>query len=699
VVFGEGDCDGEAVGNALEGIEGCCRGVIIEEEEDGGDIGDGDGVNNGTDGDAEAKDTNEGTETNDEAGEILRLSKQKQTRQKLQERSEAFLTLLHSSNSMYTLMSLLGTVPLPPDDGDNDTTTQSFAPSNERQKILAKVLHTLTSILTSRRAREREIKALLRNSFVSVLERLVLLLFHYLQLCQTPITTTSTTTTTTHNDNLTLLGGILRLIGAACRNSERNKVAFVRTLKNKNQKEQQRKGDVDATSIYGRSTVTLLVKTLCMARDSYSNNTSNIQTNDANLALMTEVCKLVSILCRYDDFQPEGGGGGGDLGVESSQGVNVSSSHDHVLEFSREGIVPVLQNITLLSLSQEGKEEETGNGGETEEQVVALAGAALMATRVLAVNDETVQAMVAVGTLKTIKLALDLGVTEVLETTTTTDDTKDNDDADKKKQKLKMERRLLTAGAIGLIRNLSGNDEIKTTLCLGSNTNETASSSDMTSTSVLPSILQGMKLYQTDASIQEHGCGALAAMALRRPANAMRIVQQDGPRALLTGMRQFPGNVLVQRQGALAIRNIVSRLVANPSLLADAGGDGGGGEGVDAPLESNSDGNGGNTTNSATINVRDVFLDLGAEVILRQITGRHQGSVDEAYAALRDLDCQVSMVKFDSETHKATSRVAMFGDVKPKFRAVYEESSALDDGKGGMEERISEHADGGAGTS
>jgi len=227
---------------ALEGIEGCCRGVIIEEEEDGDDNGDGDGVNNGTDGDAEAKDTNEGTETNDEAGEILRLSKQKQTRQKLQERSEAFLTLLHSSNSMYTLMSLLGTVPLPPDDGDNDTTTQSFAPSNERQKILAKVLHTLTSILTPRRAREREIKALLRNSFVSVLERLVLLLFHYLQLCQTPITTTSTTTTTTHNDNLTLLGGILRLIGAACRNSERNKVAFVRTLKNKNQKNNNGRG-------------------------------------------------------------------------------------------------------------------------------------------------------------------------------------------------------------------------------------------------------------------------------------------------------------------------------------------------------------------------------------------------------------------------------------------------------------------------
>ena len=74
-----------------------------------------------------------------------------------------------------------------------------------------------------------------------------------------------------------------------------------------------------------------------------------------------------------------------------------------------------------------------------------------------------------------------------------------------------------------------------------------------------------MRLYRTGASIQEHSLGALAAMSLRRPVNAMRIVRQDAPREMLAGMRQFPGNVLVQRQGALAIRIIVSRLVANPS--------------------------------------------------------------------------------------------------------------------------------------
>ena len=77
--------------------------------------------------------------------------------------------------------------------------------------------------------------------------------------------------------------------------------------------------------------------------------------------------------------------------------------------------------------------------------------------------------------------------------------------------------------------------------------------------------------------------------------------------------------------------------------------------------------------------------------MLRGITGRHQGSVDEAYAALRDLDCQVSMVKFDAETQKTTSQVAMFGDAKPNFHPVYEENGG-GGGGGGMEERIGEHA-------
>ena len=146
---------------------------------------------------------------------------------------------------------------------------------------------------------------------------------------------------------------------------------------------------------------------------------------------------------------------------------------------------------------------------------------------------------------------------------------------------------------------------------------------------------------------------------MRKPTNALRIVQENGPREIISAMAKFPNNVLLQRQGALAVRNIVSRLVANSSEMETTG------SGDTSSIVANK---------TETINVRDVFLDVGAEVVLRQITGRHQGSVDEAYAALRDLGCEVSMLKFDSETGAMTRQTQMFGEVKSNFRAVYDDS-------------------------
>lgn len=232
-----------------------------------------------------------------------------------------------------------------------------------------------------------------------------------------------------------------------------------------------------------------------------------------------------------------------------------------------------------------------------------------------------------------------------------------------------LQRQQLATGAVGLIRNLSGNDEIKTTLCLGSNTSSTVNgTSNTTVPSVLPSIIQAMSIYKNCSTLQEHGCGALAAMALRKPSNASRIIHENGASSILTALKLFPTNVLVQRQGALAIRNIVSRLVANTSSEDTM---------QNETVESVSNNEGGNSTNNTEENstsVRDIFLDLGAEVVLRGITGRHQGSVDEAYAALRDLGINVSMLKYDAETQTTTSRTVMFGDIKPQFRAVYDES-------------------------
>merc|ERR1712071_578693 len=79
--------------------------------------------------------------------------------------------------------------------------------------------------------------------------------------------------------------------------------------------------------------------------------------------------------------------------------------------------------------------------------------------------------------------------------------------------------------------------------------------------------------------------------------------------------------------------------------------------------------------------IRDAFLELGAEDVLRNIAGRHQGSVDEAYAALRDLGCSVSLVKFNANDlkngNKSRGTLMFGGKHNSNFRQVYEESKGL----------------------
>lgn len=514
-----------------------------------------------------------------------------------------FLTLFHSSSSLYTLMSFLGIVPL------------ESEPTEDQMMVLNKVTTVMTAILSSRRPAEREIKAYIKDKFFAM-ERLLLLISFFVERCKR---------CDSHQDEfIDTLGKLVKLASVACRNSERNKVSLVRAFKNSKQ------------SMENTSTIELLIRGIKVAVEAYKQEGSK---HLGAVSLMTEFCQLISILCRYDDFRP-----GGALGVDSSYGMNVSSSHDHVMEFNRNGVVPVLYEITLIALTTDLDVVVENNECSTmEEDIVTLAAAALSATRVLAVNDESVQALVAVGILKVIKLALEMGVKEVLE----------GPQDGKKQEETKKQRQHLTSGAIGLVRNLCGNDEIKTTICLGTSSDPSSSS--------LHVILEGMRLYRDNASIQEHGLGALAAMALRKPTNALRIVQENAPVEIISAMVKFPNNVLVQRQGALAVRNIVSRLVANSSEMETTG------SGDTSSIVANK---------TETINVRDVFLDVGAEVVLRQITGRHQGSVDEAYAALRDLGLEVSMLKFDSETQTMTRQTQMFGEVKSNFRAVYDETDA-----------------------
>jgi len=329
----------------------------------------------------------------------------------------------------------------------------------------------------------------------------------------------------------------------------------------------------------------------------------------ADFSLVRELCRLIAVL---NKFQPLG---------ESNQPIStpenpttggaptVSSAHSNVKEFHRTGAVPKLHRIARECLDSFQENKETTDSQD-------LLCDSLAALRTMAIDNDIVQNMIALGILDTVRDGLkvageiatlsDEGLTSTLGLATAT---------------------------MGLVRNLCANDEVKTTICKSS----------------LPSILQVMQEYLNDkqegkpkrsnghAILQEHACGTLAAMALRQPQNAHSIVENGGHVLIFDAMRAFPHKVTLQRQGCLAVRNIASRL---------------------ARMNYDED--------------KTKLLDAGAEDILQNIAGRHPGSSEEAYAALRDLGLSPKMYSVDENGNTTVSRTEEFGKVKSNFRAVYE---------------------------
>jgi hypothetical protein len=72
----------------------------------------------------------------------------------------------------------------------------------------------------------------------------------------------------------------------------------------------------------------------------------------------------------------------------------------------------------------------------------------------------------------------------------------------------------------------------------------------------------------------------------------------------------------------------------------------------------------------------EAFLEAGAEPLLR-LAGRYQESVDEAYAALRDLKCDVKRVIVDPLTGKIKAPEE-FGSAKTSFRPVFDSSNDIE---------------------
>lgn len=189
----------------------------------------------------------------------------------------------------------------------------------------------------------------------------------------------------------------------------------------------------------------------------------------------------------------------------------------------------------------------------------------------------------------------------------------------------------LLRSAMGLMRNLAADDGKKEAfLAMGG----------------LLSMLRVLSIepFNMDPALMEHAMACLAQFSLRSPALSEKMVQVGAVEVIIRTMRCFPQRDTLQRQACLCMRNIAGRC---PDL-------------------------------------RPVLLDAGAEAALRA-AGMLPTVVDEAYAALRDLNIDVQYVRVDTD---GTVKPAyeQFGNTgKLNFRAVYDEAEDI-------EEKVSENA-------
>ena len=326
--------------------------------------------------------------------------------------------------------------------------------------------------------------------------------------------------------------------------------------------------------------------------------------------MISETCQLITILGKFQAAYET-------APTKDGEEPTVSSAHANVKELYRVGTVDKLTSLAKQLLQMNNNVENNNNSN------LSLLCDILSALRVMAIDNDIVQNMVALGILQI--------ADEAVKRITTTKITEEEEEEGRQHQddtslSTNQISAKLAGATLGLFRNLCANDEIKSTLCKTS----------------LEAILHVMEQHSTNATVQEHGCGILGAMALRQPRNATKICEAGGVAYILRAMEQFPNKVPLQRQGCLAIRNIASRLSPEQKqsiLEADIGG------------------------TSRNIG--------GAEHILKTIAAKHQDSIDEAYAALRDLGITAVMYKYD-EKGQLTTTTQMFGSVKSNFRPVYE---------------------------
>ena len=297
----------------------------------------------------------------------------------------------------------------------------------------------------------------------------------------------------------------------------------------------------------------------------------------------TSLCRLITAVCTFDDFGT----------TPQSAAPTVASAHANVQAFAQEnGVVQIARYL---------QEKH--------------ATCAILALRAMAIHDEIVQAMVAVRVLDTAASLLQRLLDEKHVDDKPSSSKNDNDDDGE----LSLEA--LTA-VVGLFRNVCANDEIKSKLCVGEK-------------SVVFNVIHAMDAYPGAFKLQEHACAMLAAMALRSPRNAEYLVQQnDAATWIVRAMQKHPSRNTVQRQGALALRNLVSR----------------------------------------STELRATVLQAGAAEALKDIAAKHVSCQDEVYAALRDLGLPASMLRVEQNANGELfmKEIEMFGERKSNFRPVFD---------------------------
>ncbi|KAL3663220.1 hypothetical protein V7S43_011629 [Phytophthora oleae] len=177
---------------------------------------------------------------------------------------------------------------------------------------------------------------------------------------------------------------------------------------------------------------------------------------------------------------------------------------------------------------------------------------------------------------------------------------------------------------ITVFRNVSAADDLKRAILQSGGVQQT---------------LLIMKRHEADASIQQNACATLAAIALRSPENSRALVELGAIRQISRALQAHRRDVAVLRQASLAVRNMVAR----------------------------------------SVDLRSRFLHDEPEIepLLRQAQ-QYRGCGDEAYAALRDLGCDIQLSSFGAAAASAAASGSVKAPtIKPRFNPVQAQSNQL----------------------